>query len=113
MAAECADGLGSATLARFAAAPGRFRPLVGMRENPLSVLHLQTLTALLSVVRAVPVGLWSALPAEVVRALGMAPLASEEEARAWAVAGGSTSWGWLPRAERFLPPAGFKGGALR
>jgi hypothetical protein len=113
LAAECADGLGSATLARFAADPERFRPLVGMREDPLSVIHLQTLTALLSAVRAVSVGLWSALPAEVVRALRMTPLVSEDEARAWAVAGGPTSWGWLPRAERFLPPAGFKGGALR
>jgi nickel-dependent lactate racemase len=113
LAAECADGLGSATLARFAADPERFRPLVGIREDPLSVIHLQTLTALLSAVRVVSVGLWSALPAAVVRALGMMPLASEEEARAWAVAGGPASWGWLPRAERFLPPAGFKGGALR
>jgi nickel-dependent lactate racemase len=113
LAAECADGLGSATLARFAADPQRFRPLGGVREDPLSVIHLQTLTALLSAVRAVSVGLWSALPADVVRALGMMPLASEEEAQAWAVAGGPTSWGWLPRAERFMPPAGFKGGALR
>lgn len=113
LAAECADGLGSATLARFAADPERFRPLAGMREDPLSVLHLQTLTALLTAVGAVSVGLWSALPPEMVRALRMTPLASEEEARAWAVAGGAASWGWLPRAERFLPPPGFKGGALR
>ena len=113
LVAECADGLGSATLARFAADPERFRPLAGMREDPLSVLHLQTLAALLSAVRVISVGLWSALPASVVRALRMTPLASEEEARAWAVAGGPTTWGWLPRAERFLPPAGFRGGALR
>lgn len=113
LAAECADGLGSATLARFAADPERFRPLAGMREDPLSVLHLQTLTALLAAVGAVSVGLWSALPPEMVRALRMTPLANEEEARAWAVAGGAASWGWLPRAERFLPPPGFKGGALR
>lgn len=113
LVAECADGLGSATLARFVADPERFRPLVGKREDPLSVIHLQTLTALLTVVQAVSVGFWSALPADVVRALRMTPLASEEAARAWAVAGGAISWGWLPRAERFLPPTGFKGGALR
>ena len=112
LAAECADGLGSATLARFAAHPEGFRPLVGMRDDPLSVIHLQTLTALLGAVRAVSVGLWSALPPDVVRALRMTPLANEDEARAWAGAGGPTSWGWLPRAERFLPPVGFKGGAL-
>jgi lactate racemase len=113
LAAECRDGLGSATLARYAAAPERFRPLAGMREDPLSVLHLQTLTALLRAVRAVRVGLWSELSAEVVGALGMTPLASEEEAQDWAVAGGPMAWGWLPRAERFLPPAGFKVGAVR
>lgn len=113
LAAECRDGLGSTTLARFAEAPESFRPLAGMREDPLSVIHVQTLAALLRAVRAVVVGLWSGLPADVVRALGMTPLSSEEEARAWAVAGGEASWGWLPRAERFLPPRGFKGGAVR
>jgi lactate racemase len=113
LVAECGDGLGSTTLARYAADPTRFRPLAGMREDPLSVLHLQTLVALRRAVRAASVGLWSALPGDAVRALGMTPLANEEEAREWAVAGGSVRWGWLPRAERFLPTAGFGGGALR
>jgi lactate racemase len=113
LAAECAGQLGSATLARYAADPEGFRPLVGMRDDPLAVLHLQTTVALLAAVRAVRVGLWSGLPAQTVRALGMTPLANETEARAWAVADGPTSWGWLPRAERFLPPVGYKDGALR
>ncbi len=113
LAAECADGLGSATLARFAAAPKRFRPFAEMGDDPLAVIHLQTLIALARVVRAIPVGLWSALPAEVVGGLGMTPLASEDEARAWALAGAAASWGWLPRAERFLPRVDFNGGVLR
>jgi lactate racemase len=113
LAAECGDGLGSATLARYASDPEHFRPLAGMREDPLSVIHVQTLAALLRAVRSVDVGLWSGLPADAVRALGMTPLSSEEEARAWVVANGPGPWGWLPRAERYLPPRGFKGGAVR
>jgi nickel-dependent lactate racemase len=113
LAAECAEGLGSSTLARFAADPTRFRPLAGADADPMGVVHIQTLVALRRAVRAAQVGLWSDLPAGAVRALGMHPLTARDEALDWVRGEGGTAWGWLPRAERFLPQRSWRGGCLR
>jgi hypothetical protein len=111
LAAGCEEGMGSRTLERYAANPGGFRPFAGTDDDPRAVLHLQTLIAMRHAVSQTRVGLWSELPAGIVRALGMEPLSSENEAREWcASAGGDIHWGWLPRAERFLPAPGWLGG---
>lgn len=121
LAAGCREGLGSATLARYAEDPAGFRPLAGGAENPLSVIHLQTLVALRRVTGTLRVALWSDLPDGTVRALGMEPVAREEEACRWCLARMTetrasdkrvATWGWLPRAERFLPSQGWLGGGL-
>jgi len=115
--AACEDGLGSETLRRYAADPGGFRPeSEGTAEDGVdagTLLHLQTLVALRRATAAVEIGLSSDLPAETVRALGMTPLPGWEEAWAWLAAKGAGTWGWLPRAELFLPVREQRGGALR
>ena len=79
-------------------------------------LHHQSLMALARVVQSRRVGLWSELPAQEVRALGIEPLQDEAEARDWCRARLHASsdghWGWLPGAERFLPEEGWRGGGL-
>lgn len=101
--AGCAGGLGSATLERYVAQGESFRPLEGLEENPVAALHLQTLVALRQAVGYSETALLSSLDPGVVRALGMHPVTSECDARAWLRSGAGESWGWLPRAERFLP----------
>jgi hypothetical protein len=113
LVAACGEGLGSSTLARYAADPAAFRPLAGLAADPMAVLHIQTLTALRHAVSTAEVALWSELPAAVARALGMRPCASCEEALDWVRGEGTPVWGWLPRAERFLPEEGWRGGCLR
>jgi nickel-dependent lactate racemase len=116
LVAECADGLGSATLSRYASDPEGFRPLRGLSGDPLGGIHLQTVVALRHAAGMARVGLWSGLPDSTVRGLGLEPLHREEEALEWcreAMAAGThppPSWGWLPRAERFLPAPGWLGG---
>ncbi len=112
LVAGCRQGVGSATLERYAADPSGFRPLAGAQENPLSVLHLQTLVALRRALGSRRVGLWSELPPETVRALGFEPLAKEAKAIDWCRFQDGPMWGWLPRAERFLPAPGWLGGGL-
>jgi len=109
--ADCGEGLGSAMLARYAADPPNFRPFAGGAEDPQTVLHIQTLIALRRAARAADVGLCSRLPAPVAAALGLRPFGDREEALAW-LASGAGAWGWLPRAERFLPTSGWRGGCL-
>ncbi len=103
LVAGCAGGMGSATLERYVAQGESFRPLEGLAGNPVAALHLQTLVALRKVVECSETALWSSLDPVVVRALGMHPVMSEGDARAWLRSGVGESWGWLPRAERFLP----------
>lgn len=113
LVAECREGLGSPMLSRYAADPARFRPAAEAGADPMGVVHIQTLVALRRAVRAAEIGLWSTLPEPVTLALGMRPLATWNEALAWACGEGGAAWGWLPRAERFLPERGWRGGCLR
>ncbi len=109
--AACEDGVGSETLRRYAADPVGYRPDTG-RSDPAGLLHLQTLVALRRATTAVEIGLCSELPDQVVRSLGLAPLAGWNEAWAWLEEKGPANWGWLPRAELFLPERGLEGGVL-
>jgi len=112
LVASCADGWGSADLAARASESDASVTESSASTIPSpspSSMHRQTLVALLDVLSHCRVGLWSELlPAEV-RSLGMIPLGSEDEARAWVADSGR--WGWLPRAERFRPAEGWLGGA--
>jgi hypothetical protein len=109
--ARCAEGYGSEQLQALAEEDGSAR-----RSGPASSrggdLHLQTICALGRAVVHARVALWSELPAEQVRRLGLEPLANEEEARSWLAEAGGRFWGWLPRAERFVPASGWRGGGL-
>lgn len=102
--ARCEEGTASPMLDRYAADPASFRP------GP-SDLHVQTLAALRSVIRSFEVGLWSDLPSDVVRALGLEPIGDEESALEWTERIPGARWGWLPRVERFLPAPGWLGGS--
>jgi nickel-dependent lactate racemase len=118
MTAGCAQGLGSATLSRYADDPVGFRPLAGISRDPLAVIHAQTAVALRRAASAARVGLMSDLPDSTVRGLGLVPLSTEEDALAFcaeameAKSQAPAQWGWLPRAERFLPAEGWLGGGL-
>ncbi len=60
------------------------------------------------------VGLWSDLPSDPIARLGLVPITSRDEAlRFLAQSGAEPLWGWLPRAERFLPAPGWRGGGAR
>lgn len=109
--ARCQEGFGSAQLEDLAAG----RAEGGSSLDPGSTgLHLQTICALRRAVGRVQVALWSELPSEQVRRLGIEPLEEEAEARAWlAGVAGRRFWGWLPRAERFVPASGWRGGDLQ
>lgn len=109
--AACEDGVGSETLRRYAADPVGYRPDTG-RSDPAGLLHLQTLVALRRATTAAEIGLCSELPDQVVRSLGLAPLAGWNEAWAWLEEKAPAHWGWLPRAELFLPEPGLEGGVL-
>ena len=101
--ARCETGTASATIDRYAADPADFRP-------DAEDLHVQTLAALRNVTRSYEIGLWSDLPEERVRALGLEPVPDEESALAWIERIPGARWGWLPRVERFLPAEGWLGG---
>ncbi|MCB9462951.1 MAG: DUF2088 domain-containing protein [Candidatus Eisenbacteria bacterium] len=103
LVAKCGSGTASAMLDRFLAGPSKFA------ADPKD-LHVQTLYALQSVTESYEVALWSDLPETSVRALGLEPILSEQDAFAWMDRIPGARWGWLPRVERFLPAAGWLGG---
>lgn len=106
--ARAGDGWGSEFLERVARGDAGEGP-TGLQDA--SVLHLQTWVALREVLGRFAVALWSDLPPREVARLGMRPIASEAEARAFLLEGEPEPiWGWLPRSERFLPQAGWLGG---
>jgi len=58
-----------------------------------------------------PIGLWSDLPAAEVQRIGFVPLEQAADALSFLrEAASEPTWGFLPRAERFLPAAGWLGG---
>lgn len=75
-------------------------------------LHEQTLAALRWAVRNRRVALWSDLPPDGLRALGVEALPTEAAAQAWCREVAPGYWGWLPAAERFLPQSGWQAGGL-
>ncbi|MEZ4648836.1 MAG: lactate racemase domain-containing protein [Candidatus Eisenbacteria bacterium] len=103
LVAKCGAGTASAMLDRFIADPAGFVP--DKRD-----LHVQTLSALQSVTQSYDIALWSDLPEDSVRALGLEPIASERAAFDWMDRIPGARWGWLPRVERFLPASGWLGG---
>lgn len=103
--AACRGGYGSALLEALASGSEQ---ATGAMED---LLHLQTRVALAQATARNPVGLWSELPAPDVRRLGFVPVEDAAAALAFLRESGSEPiWGFLPRAERFLPAAGWLGG---
>lgn len=123
VAAACAEGMGSSFLAWRAWAHERERrreagePLSEAGDSAwpraaTSGMHEHTALALEAAITGLEVGLWSDLPSNLVRGLGLIPVRSEADAIAFCQsAGPEPRWGFLPGAERFLPAAGWRGGA--
>ena len=109
LVAELDGGLGSSALR--AMTESTMPPLDRFELDRPDGLHVQTLTALRGATRPREVALWSELDPAHARALGFEPLATEDVAREYCVRHGRDArWGWLPRAERFLPARGWLGG---
>jgi hypothetical protein len=79
---------------------------------PGNGLHTQTICALRRAVGHGRVALWSDLPPDQVRRLGIEPLDSESASLRWLTRASGRFWGWLPRVERFIPASGWRGGNL-
>lgn len=110
LAAGLGGGLGSEALRLFAR-EGTALPRAELALDRPAGLHVQTLTSLRQATTHRSVGLWSELDPTEARALGMEPLTSEAEAIDFCRRmGGDRHWGFLPRAELFLPARGWLGG---
>jgi nickel-dependent lactate racemase len=95
------EGIGSETLGRLWMIDSealRKRALTDYR------LHTHTALSLRLACERLRIGIWSSTPCEGLAQAGLVALGSEEEALAWIESEGSPhDWGWLPRAEEYLP----------
>ncbi|MCC7143551.1 MAG: DUF2088 domain-containing protein [Candidatus Eisenbacteria bacterium] len=121
LVAACRGGYGSTLLQETAC--GRLQETAcgrpqesarGAGHDPGSaeeLLHVQTRVALRLATARNPIGLWSDLPAAEVQRIGFVPLEQAADALSFLrEAASEPTWGFLPRAERFLPAAGWLGG---
>ena len=119
--ARCSEGFGSRDLEMLARAEvslsheevfshEELSAQEGSAVAPGNGLHAQTICALHRAVAHARVALWSDLPPDQVRRLGIEPLGSESESLQWLARSSARFWGWLPRVERFIPASGWRGG---
>lgn len=95
------QGLGSETLAELIVQTPAALAASAVSDYRL---HTHTALALRNVCERIEVGLWCRGPIEALRETGIAVLTDQEEALAWAERDGRPkNWGWLSRAEEYLP----------